>query len=256
MRHKRTTELRYPSLSRGVIGEWCPSLTGPTGSTLRDLSPCRNHGTLTNMDAASDWVPSQGRYALDLDGVNDCVLFGSPPSLSGAIPELTKSMWVLMRSASFEYIFADFNNAGSVSRLSLYVDTQFAAFQNTSTIITGTTTIVLNRWYHVAVTRSDSAGLMRLYLDGRQEASVSYAYTSPALQSSGEQIGRSNATFGDYANMLWDDARIYNRVVTASEVQLLARRRGIAYETVRRHRARRRILRSRQYQQPIGVGIY
>jgi hypothetical protein len=44
----------WPELWRGCVGAWNPGL-GPTGLRLYDWSPYRNHGTLTNMDAGTDW---------------------------------------------------------------------------------------------------------------------------------------------------------------------------------------------------------
>jgi hypothetical protein len=51
----------------GLVGLWAPAL-GPTGNALFDLSGRNNHGTLTNMDPATDWVGSPGGWALDFDG--------------------------------------------------------------------------------------------------------------------------------------------------------------------------------------------
>jgi hypothetical protein len=62
----------YPELWEGVRLYLAPCL-GPTGTRLADLSGPSNWGTLTNMDAATDWVVDGGRYALDFDGSNDVV---------------------------------------------------------------------------------------------------------------------------------------------------------------------------------------
>ena len=44
------------------VGWWCPSLddTGNGTVTLNDLSGSGDDGTLTNMDAATDWVSDTG----------------------------------------------------------------------------------------------------------------------------------------------------------------------------------------------------
>ena len=59
------------SLTDGLVGAWVPSL-GPTAGTLLDRSAYSNHGTLTNMDPATDWQNSGG-WCLDFDGINDYV---------------------------------------------------------------------------------------------------------------------------------------------------------------------------------------
>jgi len=70
---KCQAEAEYPELWQGLVGAWSPCLSPRGGTVLRDLSGRGNHGTLTNMDAATDWVTSGGKTALDFDGSNDYV---------------------------------------------------------------------------------------------------------------------------------------------------------------------------------------
>jgi len=56
-----------------LVGAWAPSVSQWGGTILRDLSGQGNHGTLTNMDPATDWVTSGGYGALDFDGSDDLV---------------------------------------------------------------------------------------------------------------------------------------------------------------------------------------
>ena len=46
------------SLSRNLRGYWCPMLQYG-GLTLRDHTMFKNNGTLTDMDASTDWVMSR-----------------------------------------------------------------------------------------------------------------------------------------------------------------------------------------------------
>lgn len=80
-------ELEYPQFGPegGLVGAWSPALSGATGSTLYDLSGRRNHGTLTNMDPATDWVIQNGYTALDFDASNDLVT--APLSAAGKIKQ-------------------------------------------------------------------------------------------------------------------------------------------------------------------------
>lgn len=61
-----------PGLWNRLAGAWFPSL-GPTGERLNDLSGHDNHGALTSMDAATDWILGDDGYVLDFDGSNDYV---------------------------------------------------------------------------------------------------------------------------------------------------------------------------------------
>ena len=56
----------FPSLWRGCIGHWSMGL-GPTGTTLRDQSVLRNHGTMLTMTPANAWVMKDGHYAMKFD---------------------------------------------------------------------------------------------------------------------------------------------------------------------------------------------
>lgn len=62
----------HPGLWDGLIGLFAPRL-GITGSTLRDCSPLRNHGVLTNMENADDWSPASDGYNLNFGGTNEYV---------------------------------------------------------------------------------------------------------------------------------------------------------------------------------------
>ena len=219
------------SVLDGILGCWSPSL-GVTGVRLLDRSGYSNHGTLTNMDPPNDWVTTSIGRVLDFDGTNDYVAIGSPSMLSGSFAQMTKNLWVLVRqTAAQKYLFADFNAGGTTSRLSISHDTKFKAFQNTAKALTGTTTLMTNRWYMVTVTRNDGTGAggtgsMILYVNGIAEASTTYSYTSPALQASGEQLARSNAMYGDHPNAQIGEASMWQRDLSPVEVSLLFKARN------------------------------
>jgi hypothetical protein len=73
---KNASQSAHPNLWDGLVGAWMPSL-GVTGETLRDVSGNGNHGTLTNMDAATDWVATSKGLALDFGGSPNYVNFSS-----------------------------------------------------------------------------------------------------------------------------------------------------------------------------------
>jgi hypothetical protein len=89
--HERSA---YPELWDGVRAYYAPCL-GPSGTRLHDVSGLNNWGTLTNMDAATDWVVDGGRYALDFDGTNDRLDLASSVTFSG---DFTLNIWIYPRS--------------------------------------------------------------------------------------------------------------------------------------------------------------
>ena len=230
----------YPSLWRGCVGAWCPSL-GPSGSRLHDYSRRNSWGTLTNMDPATDWIVSGGAYALDFDGTNDNVTTLSTFA-PGAGP-MTVAYWhdgrntaqfnmhVTQRPASFNsavhstwgigqgnYLIAPANTL-RIGAL-YYTPSGYRIFLSDSNYA--------DKWRHYAFT-VDGASLV-VYVDGESIAgTVTPSGGWPNIpDTSAIAIGASqDGTLASLAYM--DDVRIYNRVLSRGELRLLARRRGIAF---------------------------
>ena len=60
-----------PELWAGLVGLWPFAVGG--GLTAFDVSGYGNHGTLTNMDPATDWVMTERGWALAFGGADACV---------------------------------------------------------------------------------------------------------------------------------------------------------------------------------------
>jgi hypothetical protein len=100
------------TILQGLVGAWCPSL-GPSGYTLLDRSVRSNHGTLTNMDAGSDWVMRNGRPALDLDGSDDYVDAGTKTlPITSAV---TLSMWANFSAMTASTFYTFFSFGGYIA---------------------------------------------------------------------------------------------------------------------------------------------
>lgn len=222
---------RYPSLWRGCVGAWCPSL-GATGSRLFDQSLFQNHGTLINMDASTDWPVSGDGVALDFDGGNEYVDGGSSSVMKPATA-LSVSAWVNLSSSptsagriisartsatSNGYILA-FDAAGAAPRL-LIGDGAYATALSATAIPTLTWSQVTGTW---------DGATVRIFVNGISTGSSSKSaitYTAGALTIAAE----FNPTIGAPLSGRVDDIRIYNRALTTAEIKLLATRRRVAYD--------------------------
>ena len=234
---------KYPSLWDGCVGAWAPSL-GQTGLTLRDESVFGNHGTLTDMDPATDWVVSGGKGALDFEGVDDRVSVGSPPSLSLS-DSLTVSCWVYLRALGTNSTFVgnclnggNFNQnyflyvrtTGGIDSWSMQVASSTSGNRATGSVA------VLNQWIHLLgtyVPTGASNPIIRLYENGQQTAISTTGENGSVIAGQVVSIG-SYANAANFTNGQLDDIRVYNRALSPSEIQLLATRRGVAYESKRR----------------------
>lgn len=217
----QASEARYPQLWQGRVFGVCPSVQGPAGLNLYDLSGRGRHATLTNMDAPTDWVRSTGRFALDMDGSNDFIQF---PATTAATQQ-TVSIHVLLRTANIIV-------GGGANTYALYVDSLNATGAVYYATGGGVFVSVVHgglasQWAHLAVVRS---GLSVTFFKNGIQIGATQALASNTAQSL-QYIAREGLGF--YASMQWDDLSIYSRPLTAGEIRLLSRRRGIAYEARR-----------------------
>jgi hypothetical protein len=186
-----------------------------------------NNGTPQNGVA---FAPGRDGQAFSFDGIDDYVDLGTDASLdvSGSI---TVATWVnyqaYQNSNGYKYLFADFDAGGTISQgaIGLFGARMFwhqNMTDGTAIEPTGVTDLVPGQWYHLAVVRDDAAKTVKLYVNGVEDASETYAGDVVGLQSS-KVLGTSlPAGFpGDFFQGLIDDTSIFNRALSAAEVQSL-----------------------------------
>jgi hypothetical protein len=89
-------------------------------------------------------------------------------------------------------------------------------------MLTSTGTVTLNKWHHIAVTGNTSG--LRIYINGVLNASNAVAY--------GGNITPNNLTIGadivqaEYFKGIIDDARVFNRSLSAAEISALYNNRS------------------------------
>lgn len=205
---------RYASLKQGLVGAWCPSL-GASGFRLIDRSGYGNHGTLTNMDPGTDWVPSGGKLALDFDGSNDQVNLTNDIALSSK--SFSMSFWAAqVGGAAANMPFGNRNTTNSYIwfRSANYLRVAFPIGTIEFTAITAFTELS-----HYVVTGSvSSAGLssIGLSVNGKAQTPLIIADSTFTLNTIG----------AGYSGAFWfpgqiDDVRAYNRALTPQEIRLL-----------------------------------
>jgi hypothetical protein len=233
-------ESAYPELWDGVVGAWCPSL-GPTGLRLHDHSRRNNWGTLTNMDAATDWTVSGGQYALDFDGVDDYVRVPSVPQWRAV------SAWVSLTTTGVLQMIADgYNGTPDDRGFLLFADASGKARidgrNSTGTYRSSgasTTTITGVGWVHLVGQYSDR---LQIYVNGVLESQTASALTAfstmPDLNIGA--LGFAGLPESGYVNGRIDNVVLYDRALSANEIQrLYLLGRGGMYQ--RRRRTLRRV---------------
>jgi len=230
-------ESAHPELWDGVVGYWSPCL-GPTGTRLHDVSRFGNWGTLTNMDAATDWVIDGGQYALDFDGSNDYVNANNR-MVDQTMPRMTCSCWMLIRSS-----YGIAMNCNWINGFVWYVipgSSVQTLFIGSGASANATIPNTFNVWRHYWF--SFDNGTTRAGYDGIQNRNLTYGST-PNFVTSWGAAPRNNLqmNIGGYGtsetvNGLMDDVIWWNRALTQDEIRRLYQLgRGGMLERRRRRR--------------------
>ena len=219
----RDGEPAFPELWRGCIGAWAPSL-GVTGATLRDQSGRGIDGALTNMDPGTDWVTSDGKYALDFVGgtsANEHVLLGNMP----AAPEWSVSAWLRWNGLSGNFAVPVAMKFGAVAGMGIanISPGSHQVLYGNAVSATGVYGSASGELVHIVASWDGTT--QRLYANGSLRTGGT-TDTGYATAVSALAYGYSTRRFAGQV----DDVRAYNRALNPNEIKTLSLRRGIAYE--------------------------
>ncbi len=219
------------SLSNGLVGHW--RFDEGSGTTTSDSSGNNNTGTLQNR---STWVDGKMGRGLNFDRLNGAVNAGSQSSLDN-LSSFSVSGWIFPHTSGegakgriIEKADADTptngwtlstGGAAGSYRIEFEVDYDGTNLKRSS----GNNSITPNAWQHIVFTwdGSSSASGAKIYINGVE---ASYGTTQNAIGSrvsdavQSLKIGNSLATTRTFDGII-DELRIYNRVLTASEIQEL-----------------------------------
>lgn len=199
-----------------------------SGTVWTDLSGYGNNGTLTNGPTYSS---INGGY-IEFDGDNDYVDLGTistsnvlqmnDPSGGG----LTVSWWGYFDDTgdNFQRIFDKSNGGLASNGWALYSSTTGSNVTTLSLGSGGTTDQAISNsyltsiWQNWCVTWQKSSGTYVTYLNGVQDATGTRTWNIPSVQTNA-RIGSWNHSTGREYNGKIASFKIYNKVLTSSEVQ-------------------------------------
>lgn len=202
----------------GLVAAW--GFEEGSGSTVADGSGNANNGTISG----ASWTTA-GKYgnALNFDGTNDSVGVADSNSLD-LTTAMTLSAWVKPDAISGKWQDLIFKERGSSGSYGLDADgpgtsRPSVAFARADGVyvMTGPTALTAGQWAHVAGTWDGQN--LKLYVNGTLVRTV--ARTGPILTSSDPLRIGGTAVFGgnQYVDGTIDEVRVYNRALTAQEVQ-------------------------------------
>ncbi len=218
-------------LTSDLIGLW--SFNGPdlSGTTAYDRSGQGNNGTLTNGPAITEGRIGQ---ALNFDGTNDYVTTADADIYSPVVNDMSVSFWAKVPIAAtaagnnacgniganmvakgvnsqWEWTFENDNN----TRMCFSV---FNIAGSSGASITSIRTMNDGAWHHYAGLMNYSGNFISLYVDG---TSAGTAGSLPTMGNGTQPVEIGRRGDGNYFSGSIDDVRVYNHVLSVSEIQEL-----------------------------------
>jgi glucose/arabinose dehydrogenase/chitodextrinase len=187
-----------------------------SGPSVADASGNGNTGTISG----ATWTPS-GRYgaALSFNGTSNLVVIPGSTSLNVSTA-MTLSAWIqptvaqggwrtIMQREVNAYFLNASNDTGALRPAG------GGTFNGGVNWVGGPTASPVSAWTHVALTYDGA--MLRLYVNGVQAAALAQT-GSIETPSTPLRIG-GNVPYGEYFQGLIDEVRVYNRALSAAEIQ-------------------------------------
>ncbi len=192
-------------------------------NTAYDRSGNGNDGTLVGMSTTSSPINGKLGQGLNFNGLSTYINTPTFSFLGQSSASFTVSAWVKPRVISGSI----FNNDGGgwntgllgfhLGKLSFYV--------HGIGYLDSPNTAVANRWLFVTATRDGATGINRLYENGVQVNTNNGTYSASGGSNKFAigipNIGCCQMDTPGYFNGIIDDARLYNRTLSAAEVKQL-----------------------------------
>jgi hypothetical protein len=199
--------------SGGLVAAY--AFNAGSGTNVVDSSGRANNGSLSG----AGWSIG-GRYgsALSFDGINDWVTVPDASSLD-LTSGMTLEAWV-RPSALGGWRTVVFKERAGGSVYGLYADQAGSrplgqVFIGAERNAIGASPLPLNAWSHLATTYDGS--VVRLYVNGVLAGSTSF--TGAMTASTGVLRIGGNSIWAEWFAGLIDEVRVYNRVLTSTEIQ-------------------------------------
>ena len=212
----RAAIIGKPPANLGLVGYW--SMNEGTGTQAGDASGNKNNGTLTG---GPTWVDGKRGKALNFDGIDDNVLIGDKVE---PVQSISVSSWVKVTGGGM--IVSKFGNQGSDNQYVLRTSGSVFDFRindanEFTDICQSNISYVVGIWYLVTGTYNGST--CKLYMNGVDVTTVVDNNASGNLKQTATnlRIGVTGVDLSSPFTGLIDEVRIYNRALSATEIQAL-----------------------------------
>lgn len=213
LQNNQTTQAAIINPHAGLVGWW--RFDEGSGTVAKDQSENGNNGILRGSPLPS-WVIGKNGQALQFDGVQNYVSFGSLSILPIGASARTINFWA-NGLANENTILVSWGTESSNALCAV----GFRQNQKLGVFVWGANDLAvslplpyLNQWHMYTVTYNGS--IRKIYQDGVLAGSDSSAVT---LNTVGQTLFAGKRSGGEYCTDIIDEVQIYNRALSADEIQ-------------------------------------
>lgn len=218
----------------GLVGHW--KLDETSGTSVADSSGNGNTGTFSGEAAV---VSAAGKIdtALSFDGSDDYIGISDDETLDFGTGDFSFATWVNVPTSedcssagNGETFIGQRDSSRPYTYLACHIGDQYAAFEagdsvSTSISAIGNTPLNDGAWHHVTgVKEGHSSATIYIYVDGVLQNSTAGSFTGDFNYNvaTPTSIGRFNVSPYYNVTAVIDEARMYNRALSASEIAQLS----------------------------------
>jgi YD repeat-containing protein len=224
--YSSTVSATTSAAGSGPVGYW--KFDEGSGTTTADSSGIGNTGTLTN----TTWTTGEFANALSFNGSSSNVNMGTGTGLTDLyLGGMTVSAWIKPAGSGGggggRIVDKDNNDSGWFFAMSGTTTVKFSSdqFATSQPSRTSSATISLNTWQLVTATwdGSTNGANIHIYINGSLADGTSANGSGAASTDSGTPFTVGNRTTDNARgfNGVIDDVRVYNRVLSSSEIAAL-----------------------------------
>jgi len=191
-----------------------------TGTTAYDISGNGNNGTLINGPVWSK-INYNGGYAIKFDSVDDYI---ETPRVDMSSGKITLSFWLNLFEVTTQKQMLSQRDGVSVNNWQLYSyvsdNTQaiFIAWGTSTNSFYSPTGYLETGWHHYVVSTDGTS--IKWYKDGINVKNETLTINT-LDNTTGSTIHMGSDHYGDYGNGIFDEVRIYNKILTSEEIKAI-----------------------------------
>ncbi len=194
-----------------LVGWW--KLDEGSGTITEDASGNGNHGTLTNGPA---WITGKKNGGISFDGSNyvDTGPFTLPATVSFCA-------WIMpnVQPSAYKFYLGSDNGAGD-SGIAIANDSSNYFYVSIKNGYYGqVVSFTAGAWYHICAVGNTSTGAPTMYVNGIVQSGGTSGVISGGANGGNLYIGATPRASSTWSDSKVDDVRIYNRALTAADVQ-------------------------------------